>query len=114
MAKKIAKKENPITVNQLAVIIQRAFIEQDKSLNLRFNAIDKRFDAIDKKFDEVDKRFDAVDRRFDEVDKRFDAIENRLDNIENQNKETNYRLTILEHKQDNFQLQLDTKMDKTK
>lgn len=39
-----------ITIDDLAVIVQKGF-----------NGVDKRFDSVDKRFDLVDKRFDKIE-----------------------------------------------------
>ena len=52
-----------ITIDQLAVMVQRGF-----------GGVDKQFEKT-ATVDMVQKGFDAVNRRFDEVNKRFDKIE---------------------------------------
>ena len=55
-----------ITINDLAVMVQKGF-----------SGVDKRFDAM---HNEMDKRFDLVDKRFDKVENLI--LENHRKRIE--------------------------------
>lgn len=69
--KQKAHLKKQITLDSLAGMVQRGFID-----------IDKKFDGVAKRFDDVGKRFDDVDKQFDAVGKRFDQLEERFDNLE--------------------------------
>jgi hypothetical protein len=56
-------KRKNVTIDNLAVIIQRGFNETAKNLNNLFRAVDKRFDLVDKRFEKIEKRFFLIIRQ---------------------------------------------------
>lgn len=80
------EEEKDITINELAVIINKGFQGQ-------MDYMEKKFDAIDKRFEDVDKRFEDVDKKFEDLKKdvnflKENAIEqasipHRVEYIEN-------------------------------
>jgi len=55
-------KSKNITIDDLAIIVQRGFSEAAKNVDLRFDAIDKRFDGVDNRLDKVEKRLDRIEK----------------------------------------------------
>ena len=60
----MAKKD--ITINDLAVMVQKGF-----------NEVDKRFEQVDKRFDGIDNRLDGMVTKA-EINRRFDGLEDRV------------------------------------
>ena len=57
-------KKKEITIDELAMMVQRGFMETQKELGktAKKTEMDKRFDEVDKRFDKVDKRFDRIEK----------------------------------------------------
>lgn len=55
-----------------------------KTMNERFEQIDKRFTQIDKRFEQIDKRFVQIDKRFEKNDEQFAQIDERFNRIDEQ------------------------------
>ncbi|HEY4500210.1 MAG TPA: hypothetical protein VJH25_00265 [Candidatus Paceibacterota bacterium] len=51
------------TVEKLAYLTQESFINMDKKIDKRFEAVDARFDLVNKRFDTVEERFEITERR---------------------------------------------------
>lgn len=63
-----------ITLEKLAIMVQKGFEGVTQNMDERFNIVDERFNA-------VDERFNAVDGRFNIVEQRLGKIEQKLDNV---------------------------------
>jgi hypothetical protein len=50
-------KKKDITIDDLAVMVQKGFLETAKKED-----VDKRFDGVDKRFDKVEKRLDRIEK----------------------------------------------------
>jgi tetrahydromethanopterin S-methyltransferase subunit G len=64
----MAKKD--ITINDLAVMVQKGF-----------NEVDKRFEQVDERFEQVDRRLDGIESSMvtkAEMNRRFDGLEDRV------------------------------------
>jgi prefoldin subunit 5 len=78
----MAKKN--ITIDELAIMVQKGFDETHREMRDGFKTVDKRFEQVDKRFEQVDKRFEQVDKRLDgmvtkaEMNRRFDGLEDRV------------------------------------
>ena len=55
-----------------------------KTMNERFEQIDRRFAQIDKRFEQIDERFAQIDRRFERTDRRFTQIDKRFEKNDEQ------------------------------
>ena len=55
-----------------------------KTMNERFEQIDRRFAQIDRRFEQIDERFAQIDRRFERVDRRFTQIDKRFEKNDEQ------------------------------
>ena len=55
-----------------------------KTMNERFEQIDRRFAQIDRRFEQIDKRFAQIDRRFEKNDEQFAQIDERFNSIDEQ------------------------------
>jgi chromosome segregation ATPase len=66
-----------------------------KSLQPRFEQIDRRFEQMDKRLEQVDKHLEEVDKRFGQVDERLDRVDMRLDQMD-------HRVDGLDKKVDQF------------
>lgn len=55
-------KSKNITIDELAVMVQKGFEGSAKDINKRFDGVDKRFDGVDKRFDRVEKRLDRIEK----------------------------------------------------
>lgn len=66
------KKKN-VTIEDLAVMVQKGFLETAKK-----SEVNRRFEEIEDRFDDVKARFEGVNRRFDAIDDRLDRIEKIL------------------------------------
>lgn len=67
MKKKIIKQPK-MTLDKLAQLTQRGFLD-----------IDKRFDGVDKRFNGIDKRFDIVENRLSELEEMFYDLQGAVD-----------------------------------
>lgn len=79
-------KKKIATLDSLAGMVQRGFID-----------IDKQFDDIDKQFDGVGKRFDQLEERFDNLEKIIlHDYHDRIARLEDQMKElqTDFRALL--------------------
>lgn len=102
-------KEKTITIDMLAIMVEKGFEAMAKkedlfadSVDKRFNDIGKRFTSIDKRFNDIDKRFISIDKRFDDIDKRFNAVDKRFDGIVVELKEIRKEINVndLKHRGD--------------
>jgi len=75
---KTKKIKKDMLISDLAVMVQKSFIELHKDMDKRFSQVDKRFIDLE----------DRMERRFSEVDRRFDIIENKF--IANHTKELDH------------------------
>jgi hypothetical protein len=55
-------KSKNITIDELAIMVNKGFEESTKNVNKRFESVDKRFDGVDKRFDKVEKRLDRIEK----------------------------------------------------
>ena len=55
-----------------------------KTMNERFEQIDRRFAQIDKRFEQIDRRFAQIDKRFEKNDEQFAQIDERFNSIDEQ------------------------------
>ena len=55
-------KKKDITIDDLAMMVQRGFSDAAKSIDKRFDAVDVRFDGVDRRLDKMDKRFDRIEK----------------------------------------------------
>jgi len=46
-------KKKDITIDELAIMVNKGFEDSNKNVNKRFEAVDKRFDKIEKKLDRI-------------------------------------------------------------
>lgn len=66
MKKETSKK---MAIDDLALMVGKAF-----------NALDEK---LEKKFDSIDKCFESVDKRFESIDKRLESVEDQLQKVRN-------------------------------
>jgi len=77
------------TMNERFEQIDRRFAQIDRcfeQIDKRFTQIDKRFEQIDKRFAQIDKRFEKNDEQFAQIDERFNSIDEQLADIRNDHK----------------------------
>ena len=77
------------TMNERFEQIDRRFAQIDRcfeQIDKRFTQIDKRFEQIDKCFVQIDKRFEKNDEQFAQIDERFNRIDEQLADIRNDHK----------------------------
>ena len=59
-------------------VVDKRFEGLHRTMETRFEAVDRRFEAIEKRFEDMHRametRFQAVDRRFEAMDKRFEDM----------------------------------------
>jgi len=65
-----------ITIDDLAMMVQRGFNGTDEKMGKGFRDVDARFEKIDDSFEEVNSQFNEVRIQFKEVNVRLDRIEN--------------------------------------
>jgi archaellum component FlaC len=109
---KFMKKNEEITKNELARMVQKGFQSMDEKMEKGFQSIDERFQGIDKRFQSMDEKVDRIDRRLSNVENQVDSLQrgqekihDRLDemsiNLKEQNtilKQHDRRITGLEKK----------------
>ena len=66
-------KEKKITIESLAGMVQRGFLEMDK----KFSGMDRRFDRMDNEFSAIRKQLGNVVYRFE-----FEKLEDRVKDLE--------------------------------
>lgn len=71
--KKIKMKEKTITIDMLAIMVEKGFESMVKKEDLFADSVDKRFDDIDKRFNSVDKRFDGIVVELKEIHKEINV-----------------------------------------
>ncbi len=76
MKKKVPKTKKRMTIEDLAVSMQKGFKSLENKLVARMD------EKIDNLAVMTAKGFESVDKRFEAVDKRFESVENRLENVE--------------------------------
>jgi hypothetical protein len=77
------------TMNERFEQIDRRFAQIDRrfeQIDKRFTQIDKRFEKIDERFAQIDKRFEKNDEQFAQIDERFNSIDEQLADIRNDHK----------------------------
>lgn len=77
------------TMNERFEQIDRRFAQIDRrfeQIDKRFTQIDKRFEQIDERFAQIDKRFEKNDEQFAQIDERFNSIDEQLADIRNDHK----------------------------
>jgi archaellum component FlaC len=76
-------KKKEVTIDDLAMMVQRGFMETAKKIDL-----DSLSKSVDKRFNDVDKRFDRMDKRFDKIEKLIlSEHKERIEKLEMQVKE---------------------------
>lgn len=76
MKKSVKKTKKKMTIEDLAVSMQKGFKSLENKLVTRMD------EKIDNLAVMTAKGFDSVDKRFEAIDKRFESVENRLENVE--------------------------------
>ena len=77
------------TMNERFEQIDRRFAQIDRrfeQIDERFAQIDRRFERIDRCFTQIDKRFEKNDEQFAQIDERFNSIDEQLADIRNDHK----------------------------
>ena len=82
--RKYQKTKDKMTIDRLAKITARGFLEMDK-----------RFSKVDKRFDELDFR---TDKKLDNMDKRLNNMEIKIDGLENTVKESSGKMLTIADK----------------
>jgi chaperonin cofactor prefoldin len=80
----MAKKS--VTIDDLAGMVQRGFVDLEKRIDGRFDSVDKRIDGVDKRMDGLEEKIDGLDKDmksgFAGVSQRLDALEARMSSME--------------------------------
>jgi len=74
------------TMQERFEAIDKRFEEMDRRFEAMQRTMQERFEAIDKRFEEMDRRFEAMQRtmqeRFEEMDRRFEEVYRRFDYVD--------------------------------
>jgi chromosome segregation ATPase len=83
---KIKKTEEPfMTIDELAIIINRSFDEVCKrlsNLETRLSAVEDRLSVVEKRLSVVEERLSVVEERLSLVENRLTAVEERLESVD--------------------------------
>ncbi len=89
------KNKKEITMEDLAGMVQKGFLE----INGKFEKIDNRFDKIDKRFEKIDNQFEKIDKRFEKLEKGQKEIIEKLDK-----KADSFELREIKHRIETLEL----------
>ncbi len=76
--KNIVATEVSTSVDNLAQITARGFLEVDK----RLDGVDQRLDCVEKRMDGVEKHMDSVEKHMDGIESSLNDVELRLEKVE--------------------------------
>ena len=98
--KKTEKKEKNVTLNDLAIMVNKGFQSVQDEMDKRFDEVDKRFDEVDKRFEKVDEGFDNLEHGmregFSKVNGSIERVDRRVDHHEDEILKTKSRVKIIE------------------
>jgi len=76
------KKEEPqITINELARMVAKGFLDMQHHFDQRLSKIEKRLDKIEERLDKIEVRLNRVEMRLNIVEQRLDRLERELEEI---------------------------------
>jgi len=73
-------------LSDIVANLAKTMNERFEQIDRRFTQIDKRFEQIDERFAQIDKRFEKNDEQFAQIDERFNSIDEQLADIRNDHK----------------------------
>ncbi|MFA5433006.1 MAG: hypothetical protein WC319_09095 [Candidatus Paceibacterota bacterium] len=74
-------KSKNITIDDLAMMVQKGFSEAAKENSKRFDGVDKRFDRIEKKLDRIEKIvLPSHEERIERLEEKMEKLESLLIN----------------------------------
>jgi archaellum component FlaC len=73
--------KKPMTIDDLARMVQDGFAESKSHTDKQFAEVGKRLEQMDKRFVQIDERFDQVDRQFTEVHQELRTIRKQLEGV---------------------------------
>lgn len=108
----MALKKKKITLEDLAMMVQRGFQEVAKQMGGTAKRVDveRGFRAVEKRFTAVDQRFDGIENRLVGVENHLVGVENRLVNIEFDVSYLKARVNEVDRKLDISQDEVDTRL----
>lgn len=71
-----------VTIDQLALMVERGFNEVCERMDKGLKEVDERFDKVEDRLDKVEDRLDAVENKLDRIETRLDSLERRILAIE--------------------------------
>lgn len=74
-------KEKEVTIDALAVMVQKGFLGVHEKMDNSFEQVDKQFEQIDGRFEQIDKRFDRIEGELSHHGARLSAIEHDVADI---------------------------------
>lgn len=77
----MAKKKR-VTIDDLAMMVQRGFHETSENINGFRKDTNKKFENVDKRIESIDKRFENVENEIGDVKNKVNQIDRRLFSIE--------------------------------
>ena len=93
---KIKKIEEPfMTIDELAIIINRSFDEVCKrlsNLETRLSAVEKRLSVVENRLSVVEERLSIVEERLTAVEERLESVDERLCYVERAVHELRYKI----------------------
>ena len=63
--------------NEQNYVTRNEFVEFKRSINSRFDRIERRFDQFEQRFDRFEQRFDRLERKFDRLERSIQALGGR-------------------------------------
>jgi hypothetical protein len=89
-------KNKEITIDELAIMVQKGFDSMDKKMDKGFDHVNKRLDGVEGCIKRLETRTGNIEKQIDVLQRGQIRIEDRLDEIVPQVKEHEKRITILE------------------
>ncbi|MFZ3054621.1 MAG: hypothetical protein WA091_01380 [Minisyncoccales bacterium] len=88
-------KKKEITIEDLAMMVQRGFTETKLDIETLSKSVDERFDLVDERFNLVNERFDKIDKKLDKIEKVVVLDhDHRIEKLEDDMKEVKSVLAI--------------------
>jgi len=70
-----------ITLDDLALMMQKGFLEQEEKFNARFSRLEERMDRLEQRMDKLEQRMDGLEQKVSVLEQRIEHIELQTDLI---------------------------------
>jgi len=82
--KEITNRDLAESIEDLARMTQKGFVEMKEYIDKRFETVDKRFETVDKRFEKIEKKLNKMDDKLDKKANDVDvfSLRHRVEDLE--------------------------------